>query len=102
MQVQTSALFGDLTQLQSQMQQVVGQDAHSMEELMQRVQVCMLLQHPPKRIHTDRCLHCAFIDKVIPTARTFCAKIVGETSVLFMFMMYGAMHLETSNFSHLL
>ena len=35
---QTKALFGDVKTLQSQMQQIVGEDAASMEELMQRVQ----------------------------------------------------------------
>ncbi|GAB4818218.1 hypothetical protein N2152v2_005264 [Parachlorella kessleri] len=35
---QTKALFGDVRDLQSQMQSAVGQDAASMEELMQRVQ----------------------------------------------------------------
>ena len=35
---QTKALFGDVKALQSQMQEVVGQDAASVEELMQRVQ----------------------------------------------------------------
>lgn len=35
---QTKALFGDLRTLQSEMQNAVGQDAMSMEELMQRVQ----------------------------------------------------------------
>lgn len=34
---QTCALFGNLKQLQRQMQEAVGQDASSMEELMQRV-----------------------------------------------------------------
>lgn len=38
-EVQTSALFGDLKVLQKQMQDAVGQDASSIEELMQRVQV---------------------------------------------------------------
>ena len=38
-EVQTSALFGDLKVLQKQMQEAVGQDATSIEELMQRVQV---------------------------------------------------------------
>lgn len=38
-EVQTSALFGDLKVLQTQMQEAVGQDASSIEELMQRVQV---------------------------------------------------------------
>lgn len=35
---QTKALFGDVKTLQSQMQQIVGEDAASMEELMKRVQ----------------------------------------------------------------
>jgi gas vesicle protein len=35
---QTKALFGDIKALQSQMQEVIGQDASSVEELMQRVQ----------------------------------------------------------------
>jgi hypothetical protein len=35
---QTKALFGDVKALQSQMQEVIGQDAASVEELMQRVQ----------------------------------------------------------------
>ncbi|KAH7616359.1 hypothetical protein Ndes2526B_g08489 [Nannochloris sp. 'desiccata'] len=35
---QTKALFGDVKALQSQMQEVIGQDASSVEELMQRVQ----------------------------------------------------------------
>lgn len=35
---QSSALFGDIQALQAEMQQVVGQDAGSMEEIMQRVQ----------------------------------------------------------------
>lgn len=35
---QTKALFGDVKALQAQMQEVVGQDARSMEELMGRVQ----------------------------------------------------------------
>jgi gas vesicle protein len=35
---QTKALFGDVKALQSQMQEVIGQDATSVEELMQRVQ----------------------------------------------------------------
>lgn len=35
---QTEALFGDAMQLQAEMQEAVGQDASSMEELMQRVQ----------------------------------------------------------------
>ncbi len=35
---QTNALFGDVRELQAQMQSTVGQDAASMEELMQRVQ----------------------------------------------------------------
>ena len=35
---QTEALFGDAKQLQAEMQDAVGQDAASMEELMQRVQ----------------------------------------------------------------
>lgn len=37
--VQTTALFGNLRELQSQMQNAVGQDATSIEELMQKVQV---------------------------------------------------------------
>ncbi|CAK0743020.1 hypothetical protein CVIRNUC_001438 [Coccomyxa viridis] len=37
-EAQTSALFGDLKQLQRQMQEAVGTDATSMEELMERVQ----------------------------------------------------------------
>ena len=35
---QTKALFGDIRELQAHMQAVVGQDAISMQELMQRVQ----------------------------------------------------------------
>jgi hypothetical protein len=35
---QTKALFGDVKQLQQEMQKAVGQDATSMDELMQRVQ----------------------------------------------------------------
>lgn len=35
---QTKALFGDVKALQAEMQEVVGQDASSIEELMQRVQ----------------------------------------------------------------
>ena len=44
-EIQTSALFGDLRKLQEQMQQAVGQEAvNSMEDLMQRVQVsCRVL-----------------------------------------------------------
>ena len=38
-ETQVQALFGDLKMLQDQMQQAVGQDATSMEDLMQRVQV---------------------------------------------------------------
>ncbi len=37
--VQTTALFGNLRELQSQMQTAVGQDATSIEDLMQKVQV---------------------------------------------------------------
>jgi len=37
--VQTTALFGNLRELQSQMQNAVGQDATSIEDLMQKVQV---------------------------------------------------------------
>ena len=37
--VQTTALFGNLRDLQTQMQNAVGQDATSIEELMQKVQV---------------------------------------------------------------
>ena len=37
--VQTTALFGNLRDLQVQMQNAVGQDATSVEELMQKVQV---------------------------------------------------------------
>lgn len=37
--VQTTALFGNLRNLQVQMQNAVGQDATSVEELMQKVQV---------------------------------------------------------------
>ena len=37
--VQTTALFGNLRELQTQMQNAVGQDATSVEELMQKVQV---------------------------------------------------------------
>lgn len=37
--VQTTALFGNLRDLQVQMQKAVGQDATSVEELMQKVQV---------------------------------------------------------------
>ncbi|KAK9820618.1 hypothetical protein WJX72_012335 [[Myrmecia] bisecta] len=37
-EMQTSALFGNLSVLQKQMQEAVGQDANSMEELMERVQ----------------------------------------------------------------
>lgn len=37
-EAQTSALFGDLKLLQRQMQEAVGTDANSMEELMERVQ----------------------------------------------------------------
>ena len=35
---QTEALFGDATELQKEMQEAVGQDAASVEELMKRVQ----------------------------------------------------------------
>ena len=37
--VQTTALFGNLRELQAQMQTAVGQDATSIEDLMQKVQV---------------------------------------------------------------
>lgn len=37
-ELQTSALFGDVKSLQRQMQETVGQDATSVEELMARVQ----------------------------------------------------------------
>ena len=43
--VQTTALFGNLRDLQTQMQNAVGQDATSIEELMQKVQVTPLM-HP--------------------------------------------------------
>lgn len=39
METQTTALFGDITLLAKQMQEAIGQDASSMEEVMQRVQV---------------------------------------------------------------
>lgn len=42
--VQTTALFGNLRDLQVQMQNAVGQDATSVEELMQKVQVQWLLR----------------------------------------------------------
>lgn len=38
-ETQTTALFGDITLLAKQMQEAIGQDASSMEEVMQRVQV---------------------------------------------------------------
>ena len=38
-ETQTSALFGDIRKLQEQMQNAVGQDVSSYEELMNRVQV---------------------------------------------------------------
>ena len=38
-ETQTSALFGDIRKLQEQMQNAVGQDVSSYEELMARVQV---------------------------------------------------------------
>lgn len=38
--VQVTALFGNLKELQEQMQSAVGQNATSIEELMQKVQVC--------------------------------------------------------------
>lgn len=41
--VQTTALFGNLRDLQTQMQNAVGQDATSIEELMQKVQVTPLM-----------------------------------------------------------
>lgn len=40
-ETQTSALFGDIRKLQEQMQNAVGQDVSSYEELMTRVQVCI-------------------------------------------------------------
>lgn len=40
-ETQTSALFGDITALALQMQQAIGQDATSLEEVLQRVQVCL-------------------------------------------------------------
>ena len=56
-EVQTSALFGDLKVLQKQMQEAVGQDATSIEELMQRVQVspCLHDTHSCCQSH-DWCL----------------------------------------------
>lgn len=38
---QTKALYGDVKALQTQMQEIVGQDAESMEELMRRVQAAV-------------------------------------------------------------
>ena len=46
--VQTTALFGNLRDLQEQMQKAVGQDATSIEELMQKVQVLFFLASMPK------------------------------------------------------
>lgn len=43
-ETQSSALFGDVTTLARQMQEAIGQDATSLEEVMQRVQV---LPPPP-------------------------------------------------------
>lgn len=54
--VQTTALFGNLRDLQVQMQKAVGQDATSVEELMQKVQVCYIFAfrfgctHAPVRL----------------------------------------------------
>ena len=45
--VQTTALFGNLRDLQVQMQNAVGQDATSVEELMQKVQVWSPCLHEP-------------------------------------------------------
>ena len=39
METQSSALFGDVTALANQMREAIGQDATSLEEVMQRVQV---------------------------------------------------------------
>ena len=53
--VQTTALFGNLRDLQVQMQNAVGQDATSVEELMQKVQV---------RYNVQWLLRCSIIDIV--------------------------------------
>ena len=41
-ETQSTALFGDIRALTRQMQEAVGQDVSSMEEVMQRVEVCEL------------------------------------------------------------
>ena len=49
--VQTTALFGNLRELQSQMQTAVGQDATSIEDLMQKVQVHNCCAFTQKHFH---------------------------------------------------
>lgn len=52
-ETQSSALFGDVTTLARQMQEAIGQDATSLEEVMQRVQVPPpLFLRAPASYHT--------------------------------------------------
>lgn len=68
--VQTTALFGNLRDLQVQMQNAVGQDATSVEELMQKVQVCLHEPFAPNLKHSffayvaDKRLHDIFTSKL--------------------------------------
>ena len=48
-ETQTSALFGDIRKLQEQMQNAVGKDISSYEELMTRVQVTICSTCPSLR-----------------------------------------------------
>jgi len=57
--VQTTALFGNLRELQTQMQNAVGQDATSIEELMQKVQVCTYFTFPLQHCKSACMLLCA-------------------------------------------
>ena len=59
-ETQTSALFGDIRKLQEQMQNAVGQDISSYEELMQRVQVRPHTPPPIDCLSSNHLPHIAF------------------------------------------
>lgn len=59
METQSTALFGDVKALTKQMQEAVGQDVSSMEEVLQRVQVPLaILPHMVLKILALQLLVC--------------------------------------------
>lgn len=82
-ETQTSALFGDIRKLQEQMQNAVGQDISSYEELMTRVQVTICSTYQPvQAVPSGRLTGCLLLHIALVEAAAGCPPIRCPTTVV--------------------